>query len=220
MKKAKRKTARIARRKTAKTAKANSHHLHKNPIALIITTIGAILGLFVFSWLYGTSYTGYVNVDINTVHLDERAYDGTRMVISSEDKSMIPLSAAKLTGKIYGEGDMRVYLVANERRFLVYSNTDKPEVFSLAGEPKGNIARSKILDSSSFSVSGEPGPVLWLGVIEGNVQEGISEESPIYVRSTCRETCHLHNNVDSNMYVLVFEMDPGVMFEVTDIGFS
>ncbi len=209
-----------ARRK----AGAESHHLHKNPKAMIITLIGAILGLFVFSWIYGTSYTGYVNVDIDTVHIDEMAYDGTRLVIWSDDSSPIPMGAARLSGRIYGEGDVRVYLVSGERRFLVYSNTNKPEVFSPYIEPKGMIDRATLLDSSSFSFASGPEMKLWLGVIEDEAKLGIGSfidrDYPVYVRSACRETCRLHGSADSDMYVLLFEMDPGVMFEVTDIGFS
>jgi hypothetical protein len=199
---------------------SHSHHLHKNPRALVLSAAGAILALFVFSWIYGTNYTGYVNVDINTVHFDERAFDGTRLIISSEDGQAIPMGAARISGKIYGEGDVRVYLVANELRRLVFSNTDEPGKFSIAGEPRGNIERTIRLDGSAFSFANEPERVLQLGVIEGNVQQGISEELPLYVRSACRETCRLHGSVDSSMYVFVFEMDPGTEFEVTDIGFS
>jgi hypothetical protein len=196
------------------------HHLHRNPEALTVSIMGAVLALFVFSWIYGTNYTGYVNVDINTVHIDENAYDGTRLIISSLDGKTIPLGAARISGTIYGEGDVRVYLIANERRLLVYSNTAEPEEFSLAGEPRGYVARTELLDSSTFSFASEPERVLQLGVIEGNVQENIDRESPIYARGACRETCRLHGNADSDMYVFVFEMDPGVMFEVTNIGFS
>jgi hypothetical protein len=200
--------------------KAHHYHLHKNPKALVLSIGGAVLALFVFSWIYGSNYTGYVNVDINTVHLDERAYEGTRLIITSEDGQTIPMGAARISGKIYGEGDVSVYLVSNERRFLVYSNNDKPERFSLASEPRGNIARSVSLDSSSFSFANGPESALRLGVIEGTIQYGISEELPLYVRSACRETCRLHGSADSSMYVFVFEMDPGTEFEVTDIGFS
>jgi len=198
----------------------SSHHLHRNPQALILTSVGALLALFVFSWIYGTSYTGYVNVDINTVHIDDRAYDGTRLIISSADGSSIPMGAARISGRLYGEGRARVYLVSDERRFLVYSNYEGPEWFSLAGEPNGNIARTVMLDSSSFSFPDGPDKQLKLGVIEGKTQQGISTEYPIYIRSACRETCRLQGEADSSMYVFVFELDHDVMFEVTDIGFS
>lgn len=197
-----------------------SHHLHKNPKALVISVIGAFLALFAFSWIYGSNYTGYVNVDINTVHFDETAFDGTRLVISSLDGQPIPMGAARITGRLYGDGKARVYLVSGEQRFLVYSNTKEEEVFWQGGEPIGEIARTYTLDSSSFSFADEPERALQLEVIEGQVQEGISKDEPVYIRSACLETCRLHNKIDNSLYVFVFEMGPDVMLEVTDIGFS
>lgn len=205
-----------------KTAGKNkdSHHLHKNPKALIVTIVGAFLALIAFSWIYGTNYTGYVNVDINTVHLDEMAFDGTRLIISSLDGQPIPMGAARISGRVYGEGDVTVYLVSGEQRYLVYSNADRQDQFWAGGEPRGEIARTSVLDSSSFSFGSNTEMVLQLGVIYGDTQAGISTDNPKYIRSACRETCRLHGKADSSMYVFVFEMEPGVMFEVTDIGFS
>jgi len=200
--------------------KAHNYHLHKNPKALVVSIVGAVLALFVFSWIYGSNYTGYVNVDINTVHFDERAYDGTRLIISSANGQAVPMGAARISGKIYGKGDVSVYLVSGGRSFLVYSRGNMPERLLPTDEPKGVVARTSILDSSSFSFADKPEMALQLGVIEGNVQNGISEELPLYVRDACRETCRLHGSADSSMYVFVFEMDPGTEFEVTDIGFS
>jgi hypothetical protein len=206
----------------------NSHHTqhvpyHRNRIVLVVSVIGAFLALFVFSQMLGTDYTGYVNVDINTVSVGEMAFDGTRFIISSLDDQIIPMNAARISGKIYGPGTVKVYLANGDKRLLVFSNSDQPGTASPLIEPAGRVSRVRVLDKSTFGLPGQQEQNFELDVIEDQSKlfdVSVYGESYRFVKAACTETCGLRGKLDSNRYVFVFEMDPGTAFEVTNIGFT
>jgi hypothetical protein len=203
----------------------HTHHVpyHQNRTVLIVSVVGAFLALFVFSQILGSDYTGYVNVDINAVNVGEMAYDGTRFIISSLDDQVIPMNAARISGKIYGPGSVRVYLADGDKRLLVFSNSDQPELASPLIEPAGKVSRVRMLDRSTFGLPGQQGQDFELGVIEnpGNMFDvSVYGDSYRFVKAACAETCGLGGRLDSNRYIFVFEMDPGTAFEVSNIGFT
>jgi hypothetical protein len=214
----------MARPKRSETKHPAHHHVpyHRNRTVLIVSVVGAFLALFVFSQILGTDYTGYVNANINTVRINEIAYGGTRMTISSGGGELISMSAARLSGRIYGPGTVRVYLVDGEDMLLVFSNSGTEDAATPKDVSGEEIARSKILDESTFPLPGQSEQGFRLDVAEDSSRVfdvGVYGKSYKLVGSACTETCRMKEKLKSS-YTFVFEMDQGTAFEVTDIGFA
>jgi hypothetical protein len=209
-----------SRRKRA----AHTHHVpyHRNRTVLMVSVVGAFLALFVFSQILGTGLTGYVNADINTVRIEETAYGGTMMTISSGGGELISMTAARISGKILGPGAVRVYLVDGDDMLLIFSNSE-PQGSAVSAAASGTVSkRTRILGESTFPLPGQSEQSFKLDVIEDSSRVfdvGVYGNNFKLVKSACTETCRMKEKLRSS-YTFLFVADPGTAFEVSDIGFA
>ena len=85
-----------------------------------------VLGItFFFMKFYGSGIVAYVSLDVNHVMLRELAFTGSQFILSGEN-AQIPVTSAKVSGTIVGNGSVQVFMRADGKDSLVYSNEPVP----------------------------------------------------------------------------------------------
>ena len=92
-------------------------------IKLFAITLAAVLTIAVISQLMGTDPTGHFIIDTNAITLEEMAYKESVFGFIS-NRSNIPMTSARISGTVVGNGSVKVYLSNGVDKKLVYSNKD------------------------------------------------------------------------------------------------
>jgi len=185
---------------------------HQNRQVVIISILGFILASFVFMQLKGGP-TGFMVYEPNKIEVGEIMRGKATLTLVPIDRGNLPLGSLEISGKVVGEGGVRVFLKNNEEWLLVYSNRDdfiRPGLLI-----EGKIMREKII-KAEFSY----GERLLRVMVRGEERpEFIAEEDFWEVPSTCWETCMI-NGLDINEYKLYFDIEDGTAFYLDKISVS
>ncbi|MBR9699605.1 hypothetical protein GOV09_04070 [Candidatus Woesearchaeota archaeon] len=129
------------RKYKAEQEKKKKVHEKHHKVALVAVTIAAILVVSVISNFFGSETTGYVSLTRDKVELNELAYTDSEFLLSAD--APLTMSSARISGKILGSGSVKVYLVNDEEKKLVYTNEIRPKHIPLI---TGFAVKSEYLD--------------------------------------------------------------------------
>jgi len=117
--------------------------IHKTNFTAVSLVLAIMLFLFLLSKFMNPEYTSYIDQGSNKIDIGENFYKGSILYLSSKNKELVPIKSVKLSGKIIGEGNVSVYLVAENAVWLVYSNKGEsfeiPKITGFAIEDMRNI---------------------------------------------------------------------------------
>lgn len=221
--------------------------VHKTNFTAVALVLGIVLFIFLLSKFTNPEYTSFITQGSNKVGIGETFYKGSMMYISTEDNQAIPLRSVKLSGKVIGEGNISIYLVAQKSEWLIYTNKGKsfqvPQitgfvVADILGTEKGGIIdenylesssenqvitqRKRYIDASQMVFETEKSvDRLELDIIESQDYKESFERAfknrIIEIDNECKDTCLFDSQMMADIYMIRFDMDAGMAFNLTSL---
>lgn len=114
--------------------KRNSHFdVHKMNLTMVSFILGIMLFLYLLSKFWSPEYTSFITQESNRITVGENFYNGSILYFSLEDNTGMEIKKVKVSGTMYGKGDMDIYLVAEKRVLLIYSTKSERQIPLITG---------------------------------------------------------------------------------------
>lgn len=206
-------------------------------IIIIVLFLGGMVTFLTFS---KPSITGYIPAtyaikDLEVVVLKNQSY-----ILSSNDTQQLHLKSVLVSGKIIGEGEVKIFIEADGERYLIYSNergtgltaitglaikeTDKGVDVNFVPELEQDILPElEIKETDLYTTEVQA----FIELLKKEAAENKKQVIVDFIKNTegisfkdeCRETCMLFG-LTNNQYRFIFEVDLGTILLVDEITYS
>jgi hypothetical protein len=209
----------------------------------ILLVVAFMAGSGMFLFFSKPAVTGHVSAvysikDMEVIVMKDQVYN-----LASKDGNPLALDSVMMSGKVVGNGSVKVYIRDNGNRYLVYSNEEKKSSLSaITGYMIKETGQPQITDNIDFvPVEQDILPDFdederdlyaeelsaYMGLLEEEAKQDKNEIFKDFVenaegvefRGECKDTCALFG-LNSTKYTFEFDIDPGTVLYVTEIIYS
>ncbi|MFH1649518.1 MAG: hypothetical protein ABIA93_03140 [Candidatus Woesearchaeota archaeon] len=185
---------------------------------ILIAAIGVIV-LFSFVVTRPATITGYFTIDTYQQKINLEGDGSATYTI----KDPVKLNSLRLSGRVDGPGEVRIYLQQGLERKLVYTNTVPGSTSKITGLATG--VSDGLTGEDVQEQQGQDQQILkfeqTLPILPPIERPGppAQPKEPYGFRNECKDTCFLSPNPGTEYQVLI-QTEPGTRVQITSAKFS